>query len=408
MREKSMFRKGLTATAVLVALLAMPIDTPSAQTPRRAVGASLNPILDPIRARFELPALAAAVVKNGKIVASGAVGTRRAGTVIPVTIDDRFHIGSDTKAMTSLLAAMLVEGGKIRWDSTVAEIFPELVATMDSDVKAVTLEQLLSHMSGIPSDNDGHAKLLQQSFAQEHKNLDELRYWVIGELIRQPLPSKPGTKFAYANMGYTLAGAMLERVSGKTWEELIVARVFDPLGLKSAGLGPQSSLGRVDAPLGHEPLPDGMLKPMLAGPNGDNPEVLGPAGTAHLSVLDFATWAAWNAGEGKRGPLLARPETLRKLHTKVIDMPPKPDAPVGTPSTGSYGFGWVTVTPPFAHEPFLFHGGSNEMNVAYIMLQPKRDFGIVMMTNVGGKKADQAMIALGEDLYRRFFPAVSP
>jgi len=58
------------------------------------------------------------------------VGTRRADTVIPVTIDDRFHIGSDTKAMTSLLAAMLVEGGKIRWDSTVAEIFPELVATM--------------------------------------------------------------------------------------------------------------------------------------------------------------------------------------------------------------------------------------------------------------------------------------
>src|SRR5438067_9296068 len=87
MREKSMFRKGLMATAALVALLAMPIDTPSAQTPHRAVGASLNTILDPIRVRFELPALAAAVVKNGKIVASGAVGTRRAGTAIPVTID---------------------------------------------------------------------------------------------------------------------------------------------------------------------------------------------------------------------------------------------------------------------------------------------------------------------------------
>ena len=259
-----MFRKGLMATAALVALLAMPIDTPSAQTPHRAVGSSLNTILDPIRARFELPALAAAVVKNGKIIASGAVGTRRAATAIPVTIDDRFHIGSDTKAMTSLLAAMLVEGGKIRWDSTVAEIFPELVATMDSGVKAVTLEQLLSHTSGIPSDNDGHEKLLQQSFAQEHKNLDELRYWIIGELIRQPLQSKPGAKFAYANMGYILAGAMLERVSGKTWEELIVERVFNPLELKSAGLGPQSTLGRIDAPLGHVPLPDGMLKPMLA------------------------------------------------------------------------------------------------------------------------------------------------
>lgn len=76
----------------------MPIDAPPAQTPRRAVGDSPNAVLDPIRARFELPALAAAVVKHGKIIAAGAVGTRRAGTVIPVIIDDRFHIGSDTEA----------------------------------------------------------------------------------------------------------------------------------------------------------------------------------------------------------------------------------------------------------------------------------------------------------------------
>jgi len=404
MGEKSMLRKGLMATAVLVALLALPIDPPSAQIPRRTTGVSLDSMVEPIRVRFELPALAAAVVQNGRIVASGAVGTRRAGSVIPVTLDDRFHIGSDTKAMTSLLAAMLVEGGKIRWDSTVAEVFPELVATMDPGVKAVTLEQLLSHTSGIPSDNDASVKLLLQSFAEDHKNLDELRYWVVGQLVKQPLQSKPGTRFAYANMGYVLAGAMLERVSGKTWEELIVERVFNPLGLKSAGLGPQSTLGRIDAPVGHEALPDGTLKALLAGPNGDNPEVMGPAGTAHMSVLDFATWAAWNAGEGKRGPALVRAETLHKLHTKLIDMPPKPDAPVGTPSSGSYGYGWVSVTPPFAQEPFLFHGGSNEMNVAYIMLQPKHDFGIVMMTNVGGQKADKAMNALGEELYKRFGP----
>jgi len=75
---------------------------------------------------------------------------------------------------------------------------------------------------------------------------------------------------------------MLERVSGRTWEELIVERVFIPLGLKSAGLGPQSTLGRIDAPLDREALPDGTLKAMLAGPNGDNPELIGPAGTAHL------------------------------------------------------------------------------------------------------------------------------
>ena len=121
---------------------------------------------------------------------------------------------------------------------------------MQSDLRPATLEQLLSHTSGIPSDKDEHERLIQQSFTQEKLNLDELRYWIIKQLVTQPLQSKPGERFAYANMGYMLAGAMLERVTRQTWEELIVERVFEPLQLKSAGLGPQSRLGRVDAPLG--------------------------------------------------------------------------------------------------------------------------------------------------------------
>ncbi|MBM3578023.1 MAG: beta-lactamase family protein, partial [Alphaproteobacteria bacterium] len=181
----------------------------------------------------------------------------------------------------------------------------------------------------------------------------------------------------------------------------VATRIFDPLGLNSAGFGPQSSLGRIDAPLGHIPLPEGP-KPMLAGPNGDNPEIMGPAGTVHLSILDLAKWASWNAAEGKRGPALVSKETLRKLHTKVIDMPPKPDAAPGTPSFGGYGFGWVTVQLPFAREPFLFHGGSNEMNVAYLLLQPKSDLAMVMTTNIGGSKADDALKELSKELYARF------
>ncbi len=394
-----MRRRELLAAPLLGGILATSAATAEPAAPH---GASLDAMLRAYLAQFELPALAAAVVRDGNVIASGAVGTRRGGADIPVTIDDRFHIGSDTKAMTALLAAMLVETGKLRWGSTVGELFPELSAAMADGVAGITLEQLLSHSSGIAGDNEAQWKLVFDSFRQTDKNLDELRYWIVGSLVKQQLAAKAGAKFAYSNLGYTLAGAMLERAAGNTWEELIVGRVFEPLGLKSAGLGPQASLGRVDAPLGHRPLPDGTLKPMLAGPNGDNPEVIGPAGTAHMSVLDFAGWAAWNAGEGKRGPTLARPDTLKKLHTMVIDMPPRPDAPVGTPSSGSYGLGWGRVVLPFSPEPFLFHGGSNEMNLAYILLQPKDDFGMVLMTNRGGDKADQALKAAGAELYKRF------
>jgi CubicO group peptidase (beta-lactamase class C family) len=317
-----------------------------------------------------------------------------------VTANDRFHLGSDTKAMTALLAAMFVEQGKLRWDATVAEIFPELATAMDPGLQRVTLVQLLSHTSGIPSDNDSFGELLEKAMTQDG-NLDELRYWLVQQWSLQPLAAEPGRQFAYANMNYIIVGAMVERVGGKTWEELIMERIFMPLSLHSGGLGPQATLGKIDAPLGHV-IVGGQTKSFLSGPNGDNPLIIGPAGNAHMSILDFARWAGWNAGEGKRGPKLVRPETLKKLHTPVISLSERKDAAPGTPAHGRYALGWGEVTMDWAPEPLLFHGGSNQKNLAHIWLQPSRDFAMVLVTNISGTKADEALFTLASELYRQF------
>lgn len=396
-----MNRRDLIAAAALAPSVASSLRTAGAQTVHPEPVVSLDTLLQPYLTQYTLPALAAAVVRDGQVVASGAVGNRRADTRSPVAIDDRFHIGSDTKAMTSLLAGMLVEEHTLQWNSTVGAVFPELAANMDPGLRDVTLEQLLSHTSGIPGDNEKFGSLLLESYAQDALNLDEMRYWLVQQWSSQKLANKPGTTFAYSNMGYTMAGAMLERTAKTTWEELVVARIFTPLGLRTAGFGPQATVGRVDAPLGHIVRKDGTLRPMLAGPNGDNPAILGPAGTVHLSILDFAVWGAWQAGEGRRGPALVRPETLRKLHAKVIEIS-VPGAPPGTPAAGAYCLGWGIVPLPYAKEPFLTHTGSNSMNLAMIMLQPTRDFGMVLATNVGNASADKALKAVAEALYRRF------
>ncbi len=361
---------------------------------------SLNKQLEPFLGRYELPALAAAVVKDGKVVAVGAVGTRKVGAKIPVTVNDRFHLGSDTKAMTALLAAMFVEEGKLRWNSTVVEVFPDLAEKMDCGLQRVTLEQLMSHTSGIPSDNEAFTDLLYQSVGQDG-NLDKLRYWLIQQWSMLPLQSEPGTKFAYANMNYTIVGGMIERVGGKTWDELITERIFAPLDLKTAGLGAQATLGKIDAPLGHAVV-EGKTRWFLAGPNGDNPPIIGPAGIAHMSVLDFAHWAGWNAGEGKRGPNLVRAETMRKIHTPVVSMPEKKDAPPGTPSRGRYALGWGELTVDWAPQPLLYHGGSNGMNLAHIWLDIEHDFAMVLVTNIGGARAKEALFTLAPELYRKF------
>src|SRR5690349_17313988 len=86
----------------------------------------LNQGIEDIRRKYELPALAVVVVKGGLVCDRVALGVRKFGDPTPVTTNDVFHIGSCTKSMTATLAAMLIEDGKLRWDTTIAEVFPEL------------------------------------------------------------------------------------------------------------------------------------------------------------------------------------------------------------------------------------------------------------------------------------------
>ncbi len=361
---------------------------------------NLNHMLTPYLSEYGLPGIAAAVTKNGKMVAAGVAGVRREGTKIQITMNDKFHIGSDTKAFTALLAAMLVEEGKLTWKTTIAEVFPELSKEMNPDVGAITMEQLLSHTSGIPTDNEETVKVYKQAMEQEG-NLDEMRYWLTKELTKRPMTFPSGSRFEYSNMGYTIAGAVIERRAGKTWEELIVERIFMPLKLKTAGIGNQASPGMIDAPLGHS-IVDGKIKAFLSGPNGDLPLLLGPAGLAHMSILDFARWASWHAGEGRRKPYLVNPETLKKLHEPIITMPPKPDAPPGTPPGGKYGLGWGELTVDWAPYPLLYHGGSNGMNLAHIWIDTREDYAMVLVANMGGQKANEALRSIARRLYERY------
>jgi CubicO group peptidase (beta-lactamase class C family) len=353
-----------------------------------------------------MPALAAAVVQDGKIIASGAVGTRKYGENIPVTINDKFHLGSDTKAMTALLAAMLVERGKLRWNSTIGDVFPELASGMDPVFKSLTVEQMLSHNSGLPSDNlskdsEPYTKVMFDIDSYPLGNLDEIRYWIVSRWSKLPMRGKPLEKFEYSNLNYVIVGAMMEKIEGQSWDELMFTRIFEPLHLRTAGLGMQSSIGEIDAPLPHA-IVEGKIKPLLAGPFADNPPVIGPAGIAHMSVLDFARWAGWNAGRGKRGPNLVKPETMKKLQTAIVSMPAPEKPQVGTPPGGKYALGWGEMNFDFSSNPIIFHGGSNGMNYAQILLDPKKDFAVVVLTNIAGPKANDGVNAIVKVLFEKY------
>lgn len=360
----------------------------------------LDSLLEPIRAKYQLPALAAAVAEQGKLVAIGAVGTRVLGQDIPVATDDRFHLGSDTKAMTAVLAGKLVDEGRLAWTSTIGDVLGESIPGLKPGFAAITLQQLLSHTSGIPSDNEEIAGLY---FGNPYDDTPtELRRKMIADWgsRHEPDPVDVGT-FHYANLGYTIAGAIVEHVAGTPWENLIQTEVFAPLDLKTAGLGPQATTGLYDAPVGHAINDDGEIEPRAWGPSADVPTVIGPAGSAHMSVGDFATWAAWNAGGGKRGPSLVTPETLATIHAPHVSME-IPDPPPGTPTSGQYGFGWGLVSFDWSPKPLLTHNGSNSMNLATILIDPDLDLAITVLTNYPGKDADSALREVMKALYETY------
>ena len=321
--------------------------------------------LKPIRQKFNVPAIAVAVVTSEEIKWTGAVGVRKRGTEIPVTLGDLWHLGSDGKAMTSTLIARLVERGQLKWDSALAEVFPDLAPHMNPEFQKVTLLQLLSHRAGLPANLD-LAEYLGNDVAS-------LRLRAARQELAKKPESTPGSKHAYSNLGYIIAAAVAERTTGQPWEQAIADEVFDPLHMKSAAFGGTGTRGQIDQPWPH--TEDG--NPTAEnGPDMDNPPVMGPAGRIHCSIQDWAKFVQDQLRGGRGTPALLKLESYQKLQTP--------------PYGGDYALGWTVVQRSWAGGKALNHGGDNTMNCANVWVAPSRNFAILVCVNQSGNKAFQA------------------
>ncbi len=361
MRSGEMRKKLLWVPAVLTMTLAA----------RESLDDRLAAIL---AGEAQVPGIAAAAVMDGEIVAAGVAGIRKAGSPEKVEPGDLFHIGSCTKSMTACLASILVKDGKIRWESTTAELFPNL--KIHENFRGATLRQLLSNTGGAPDDVPGELwARLWEARGPETKQRSILVRDILAEAPAYP----PGGGYAYSNAGFSIAGAMLEKAAGKPFDELLTARLFKPLGMDSAGFGAPATPGKVDQPYGHH-IHEGKLVSMDPQPAGDNPPAITPAGRVHCSILDLAKYARFHLRGLKGAPLTD--EEIRRLHERVE---PAED----------YALGWVRAERPWAGGTALTHSGSNTMFYAVIWLAPERDFAAVAACNSGeGAKACDAAVAM--------------
>jgi Beta-lactamase class C and other penicillin binding proteins len=326
----------------------------------------LTQALEAIRKKHDLPALAAAIVTPDGATQIVATGVRKAGRPTRVTTQDRWHLGSDTKVMTATLAGTFVAEGKLSWDTKLPALFPELASRITPELRDVTFADLLTHRAGLIEN------LPWSDIAAQGGSLQKQRARAARMLLTTRPEHSVGTH-NYSNAGYVLAGEILERIGGKSWEELITERVFRPLGMKTAGFGGVGTPGRVDQPWGHEK--DG--RPVLHnGPLADNPAVMGPAGTVHASIEDWAKFLA---------------DQLRGASGQKALLPPAVYAAIQTPPAGeTYAFGWGVQRRPWAGGKVLTHAGSNTMNLAICWLAPRRQFGVLACANQAGPAASAA------------------
>jgi CubicO group peptidase (beta-lactamase class C family) len=331
--------------------------------------------------------MAAAIATSKGLEAVGAAGVREAGREAKVAVEDRWHLGSCTKAMTATLCAMLVEEKTLRWDDSVAKAFADL-PKVDPAWKGATLETLVRQTAGAPPDLSGDG-LWARLWAHRGTAPEQRLALAEGVLAKPPL-HPPGSRFLYANANYALAGAMAERAARKPWEDLLRERLFRPLGMDSAGFGAPGSADEVDQPRGHRA--DGTAVP--PGPGSDNPAAIGPGGTVHASVGDWAKFAALHL-RGARGEdrLLAR-ETFARLHAP----------PEGAKGGDRYAGGWAVTERPWGGR-VLTHSGSNTMWYCVAWLAPEKDFAVLVCANRGGeagaKGTDEAAGILVRERGRR-------
>ncbi len=348
-------------TVLLLAILANGVLSLAAST---SSNSAPDQSLEFIRKKHDLPALAVVVVKDGRICERIATGVRKSGDATPVTTNDVFHIGSCTKSMTATLTAMSIEAGKLRWDTTIAEVFPELKGRMDKQYETVTIEQLLTHRGGVPGAPPAAA---WKKAWEEHGTPTQQRREFIEAVLSQPPEAAPGTKMIYSNQGYAIVGAMVEKITGTNYETLITKQLFKPLHMDTAGFGPPGTTGIVDEPWGH------VHKLLMTVPmQVDNPPAIAPAGRVHCSLDDLARYAIFHM-QLTNG--LLKPETLKRLHAPT--------------KGGDYACGWVVLKRGWAGGTALMHNGSNTMWYVVMWLAPEKDFAVIAATNIAGPDAEQ-------------------
>ena len=310
------------------------------------------------------------VAENGKIIYKGAYGPANMEWNIPNTPDTKFRLGSITKQFTATVIMQLVEQGKIKLDAKLSDYLPDYRKDTGSKV---TIHHLLTHTSGIPS-YTSQPGFFENVSRNPYKVDEFVKKYASGDL-----EFEPGSKYTYNNSGYFLLGAIIERVTGKPYEQVLKENIFDPLGMKNTGYDHHNTILPKRAS-GYSKTPDGYT---------------------NAAYLDMSIpYAA--------GSLYSTVEDLylgdQALYTdKVLSAQSK--ALMYKPFLDEYAYGWVVTNASFKQNDqpvqMITHDGGINGFTTTIARFPKEKNLIVMLDNTGSGYLNKLSDSIAKILYNQ-------
>jgi CubicO group peptidase (beta-lactamase class C family) len=316
---------------------------------------------------WHVPGVAVAVIKNGEVILCEGFGLRNVAKNLPVTSDTVFPIASCTKAFTAMCVGLLVDEGKLNWDKPVRDYMPDFKLKDTFATEHMTPRDLLTHRSGLPR----HDLMWYASNFSRSEVFDRLQYLEPNRDFRYT--------FQYSNIMYMVAGLLVGKIAGTSWERFVQTRIFDWLGMD------YSTLSTVVTQQSHDfATPylyrDKHVKEIPFFEADGEKDAIGPAGNINSCVSDMAKWLRVHLNRGKIGEEQFISEgNLEQMHTPHIFV----DDPQARNRFGyeftSYGLGWGMRS--HKGQVLVQHGGAMDGFASFASLMPAHNVGIVVLSN---------------------------
>lgn len=324
---------------------------------------------------FNVPGIAVGVIKDGKLVHAKGYGVRSLNTKEKVDENTLFGIASNSKAFTTAAISMLVDEGKLTWDDLVTDHVPEFKLYNPYVSSVFTITDLVTHRSGLglgagdlmfwPDSSDFTAKDI----------IHNLRH------LKQTSPFR--TKYDYDNLLYIVAGEVIHRVSGVTWEEFIETRIMQPLQMSASAASYERLRNKSNVVDPHAPV-DGQVKVIKR----DWSSVANAAGGIYSNVTDLSKWLLMHLDEGRYGAQAGKRLFSEAMHDEmwtpktiipVVERHRNPPGRVYNTHFSAYGLGWF-ISDVKGYKQLSHSGGLAGM-VTLITLIPELKLGIIVLTN---------------------------